>query len=89
MKYTLDLTKLVMKPNRAGLKILERLTGIELDDLAEELDDHTAIAGGLTLRWWTFRENSCGCKTPGKKHLDSKKLCTMCIMCTMCMTFPK
>lgn len=48
IKYSLDLTKLMMKPNRTGMKILQRLTGVELEDLVEDMDDRLLAAGGLT-----------------------------------------
>jgi len=37
IKYSLDLTKIVMQPNQKGLQVLTRLTGIDLDDIAESL----------------------------------------------------
>jgi len=33
VKYTLDLTKVALKPTKAGLEILERITGVDLSDI--------------------------------------------------------
>lgn len=41
IRYNLDLTKLCMKPTKAGLAILERLTGIPLENI---LPDHDGLA---------------------------------------------
>ncbi len=35
IRYTLDLTKIVLRPTQASLDLLQRLTGIDLGDLAE------------------------------------------------------
>lgn len=35
IRYTLDLTKIIIKPTATGLELLERLTGIPLSDLTE------------------------------------------------------
>jgi hypothetical protein len=40
--YRLDLTKIVMHPTRDGLAILERLTGIPMDDILADLPDPKA-----------------------------------------------
>lgn len=37
IKYNLDLTKIIQHPTATGLALLERLTGVTLDDLVEEL----------------------------------------------------
>jgi len=36
IRYTLDLTKIIMRPSAKSLVVLERLTGIDCSDLAEE-----------------------------------------------------
>ena len=58
VKYTLDLTKLVMKPSVTGLKLLSRLTGLDLDDLAAELEAPLAQTGGLTPSVVNFARDS-------------------------------
>ena len=37
IRYTLDLTRIVMQPTSRNLAVLERLTGIGMDDLIDEL----------------------------------------------------
>ncbi len=37
IKYTLDLTKICMKPNVHGLRVIERLTGVDLGDIISGL----------------------------------------------------
>jgi len=39
IRYTMDLTKMVMKPSRTGIELLERLTGIPLVDVLPESGD--------------------------------------------------
>ncbi|ADW16400.1 prophage antirepressor [Desulfobulbus propionicus DSM 2032] len=36
IRYTLDLTKILTRPTRTSLTLLQRLTGIEMDDLVED-----------------------------------------------------
>ncbi len=37
IKYSLDLTKLCMRPTAQGVRLLSRLTGVEMEDIASEL----------------------------------------------------
>jgi Rha family phage regulatory protein len=41
IRYTLDLTKVIMRPNRTGIELLERLTGIPLTDVLPDPYDDT------------------------------------------------
>ena len=43
IRYTLDLTKLCVRPTRAGVMLLSRLTGIEMEDLAEEIQETATV----------------------------------------------
>jgi len=36
IRYTLDLTKILLRPTRTTLSLLERLTGVDVSDLAEQ-----------------------------------------------------
>lgn len=46
IRYTLDLTKIALNPNPLTLEVVQRLTGVELDDLIEELEDIRAVWEG-------------------------------------------
>jgi len=48
IKYSVDITKLIMKPTRSGLQILGRLTGVDFDDISAELDSALVQAGGIS-----------------------------------------
>jgi len=39
IRYTLDLTKIILKPRRTNLQILERITGLQVQDIIEESPD--------------------------------------------------
>lgn len=48
IRYTLDLTKLVMKPNTAGIELVERLTGIDMSGIV--VDGPALIGSELSKR---------------------------------------
>lgn len=54
IKYTLDLTKIVQQPNATGLKIMERLTGLQFSDIAEEVSTNALDSGGVSTNVVTF-----------------------------------
>ena len=41
IKYTLDLTKIIQRPTKMGLALLERLTGVSLEDIADAPGEDT------------------------------------------------
>lgn len=47
IRYTLDLTKIAQKPNRIGIKMVERLSGVDLSDLVEELGKPLSRSAGI------------------------------------------
>ena len=47
IRYTMDLSKVVMRPTRTAIELLERLTGIHLADILPESED----AGDLAARF--------------------------------------
>jgi len=63
IRYNLDLTKAISKPTRAGLEILERLTGITFADIdlgENSLDDRNIFQ--------MFVEHSCIVEDGGRIH---------------------
>lgn len=66
VKYTLDLTKICLRPTRAGLAILERLTGIHLDDIISETPGPDV--GQFNEVFTAFYETCCT-KAPATERL--------------------
>ncbi len=46
IRYTLDLGKIIQKPTRVGIKMVERLSGIDMSDLVEELGKPLSRSAG-------------------------------------------
>lgn len=44
IRYTLDLTKIVLNPTSKSLRVLGRLAGLDVDDLVQRLQDEAATA---------------------------------------------
>lgn len=63
IRYTLDLTKIMMRPTQKGLELLERVTGIEMGDLIEEL---TPPPGSTTAGLVQLFINKC-CDKAGER----------------------
>jgi len=51
IRYTLDLTKLVMKPNAAGIELVERLTGIDMSGIVVDGPVTSDFAEKVFAEW--------------------------------------
>lgn len=50
IRYTLDLTKIALNPTPAGLAILERITGIGMEDILPARAEHAAGSMGAAMQ---------------------------------------
>ncbi len=50
IRYTLDLTRIILKPRRTSLRILERITGLQVADILEDMPDEVSDATTDLLR---------------------------------------
>ena len=59
IKYSLDLTKIITQPNENGLRVLERLTGIDMEDIADACAPPLKAASDLKYSLTLFIDAAC------------------------------
>jgi hypothetical protein len=50
IRYSLDLTKIIMRPTQRGLELLQRVTGIDMEDLIEDVERRQGLTPAGLLR---------------------------------------
>ena len=59
IRYTLDLTKVILRPSPRALELAQRLTGVDLSDIAEELTAEAAALAALSAPQESLFEGFC------------------------------
>jgi prophage antirepressor-like protein len=67
IRYTLDLTKIVLRPTEVGLTLLQRLTGVDVTDLVE--DARSMRPRGESVASIVGFVDSCTVPVPGQRVL--------------------
>ena len=66
IRYTMDLTKIALNPNPRTLDLVQRLTGVDMSDLVEEMDSRLASARNWDLVFCDFVQD-CLTVMPGSR----------------------